>query len=77
LDVLERTLKNLVQEYLRNIHGRSACAGRRKTKQEEDERRKPQPRRITMDHLLNSPSLGTRYGRGYNGYYWLFIGGLS
>lgn len=45
---------------LRNIHDRSACTGRRKKKQEEDERWERQKRRITMDHLLDSPSLDTR-----------------
>lgn len=57
---------------LRNIHDRTSRTGRRK-KQEEDERWekwKPQSRRITMDHLLGSPS----FDQGYNGYYWLFIG---
>lgn len=47
---------------LRNIHDRTSRTGRRK-KQEEDERWekwKPQPRRITMDHLLGSPSFDTR-----------------
>lgn len=55
--------------YLRNIRRRSARTGRRKTKQEEDERwerRKPQPRRITMDHLLGSPFLDTTDTIGYS-----------